>query len=156
MHLHLVHGRSHGVMGGGGIEEADALAAVAEEYAVGIRIGRQLLDAQQLISDKNVIVDGQLVPGINADAGAGRIVIAEGDKGLGQGAQGGPLHRLVFGIENLDDGIERRAKPAGIDFENQALALFGLKTPEIDPTGISQDAVACSRNRNGAGNFPRR
>ena len=77
------------------VEEADPLAADLVELAVVVRVPRQRLDPHQLAADEQVVVDRQLVPGLEADAGLGRVVVAEGDERLRRAAEHRPRHRLA-------------------------------------------------------------
>src|SRR5207247_735953 len=74
----------------GGVEEPDPLAADLEELAVVVRAPRQGEDADQLAVHVQVVVHRQLVPGVEPDARAGRVVVAEGDARFRGAAWGGP------------------------------------------------------------------
>jgi hypothetical protein len=84
-----------------------ALSLVAEELAVVVGVARQGEDAQQFLADEQVIVDGQLAPRLDANAWRRRVMVAEGDVGLGQAAQRRSRQRLSPGVEDLDDRIHR-------------------------------------------------
>ena len=91
-------------------EIAAPLAVPAQELAIVVGVLRQFADAHQFVAEQEVIVHGQLAPGLDADAGRGRIVIAEGDIRLGQrSAAWHAAASLPLLVENLDHGIERRA-----------------------------------------------
>jgi len=85
------------------------------------------LDLQQFAADIEKIVHRHLGPAFDADAGAGAVVIAERDIGFRLTAQHGAGHWLAGLVEYLDERIEVRPEPAGMDFDNQPLALFGVE-----------------------------
>src|SRR5262249_44794923 len=65
----LVHRRSVAVVRRRCAEVAQSLPGDAEKLTIVVRIARQCLDAQHFVADQDVIVHGELVPGLQADAG---------------------------------------------------------------------------------------
>src|SRR5262249_18617876 len=100
------------------------------------------------VADVDEVVDGQFAPRLDADAGAGRIVVAERDEGFRLAAQDRARHRLVLSVENLDDRIKLRAESAGLDFKHKALTLVGCEFPEMELPVLAQLAVGCPWDRN--------
>ena len=77
-------------------------------------------------------------------------VIAVGAADMdGQGVDANSLRHVAFGIENLDIGIQRRTDPTRVHFDNQTLALLGLKAPDVGHPRFRDPPVRGSRNRHG-------
>src|SRR5437899_420947 len=134
-------------MAGRRIEKSLTPPAETVEQAVIVWVLWQLPDAQELIADPDVIVHGEFAPGLQADIGSCGIVIAEGDIRLADAPQGRARDRLLFGVEDLDVGIERRTEAAGVDFQNEWLSLPGAEAPAFGDSGSIDPAVRRAGDR---------
>ena len=152
VNLDLVHRAALAVVRRRGAEEADPLARDLVELAIVVRALRQGEDPHQFAVHEQVIVDGQFVPRLEADARPGRIVIAEGGVGLGGGRGAAPRHRLARGVEDLDHRIDRRTGPPRQHLDDQPLALLRLGIATVD----ARSASSGCRRPNPARAGPRR
>src|SRR5579884_161286 len=144
---YFVHRLAERMMGRCSAEVAAPPPAGAPELAIIIGVFRQLPDADQLVAEEHVVVHRQFAPRLDADAGRSRIVIAENRVDLGQRAKRGPRQRLPLSVEDLDDGIQRRAEASGVDFQQQPLAFLGLESPGLRRAGQLDASVGRARNR---------
>src|SRR5262249_20294944 len=122
-----------------------------EEGAVSVWVRRQLLDAQQLRADIEVVFHRQFAPRLEANAGTRGVVVAKGDIGLRLAAQHGPRDRVVVVIEDFEDRIEPRAEATGLHLEDQPFALPRCKSPELLLARRHDAAVGGAGDGNRAG-----
>ena len=113
-------------------EITQARASLVEEFHVFIRPQRQDLHLEDLVAEHHEVVRLHVLPVLQADSLAPRIVISQDSVRFGDGAQRVPRDGPSGGVENVDYGIEGRAEAAGKNFDRQPVALAGVKRDVVD------------------------
>ncbi len=74
-------------------------------------------------------------------------MVAEDCVRFGQATEDRPWDRLSLSVQNLDIGIQRRAKPPGVHLQDQWLTLLGVKTPSVGHSRFRDPPIRGSGNR---------
>ena len=151
MQFHLVNGAIQSMRLGGcpEVTQPNTPALVKLQILVGAQ--GEHLDLGQFAPQQQQISGQEVFPVVQADASDPRIVIAQFRVGRRDRPQRVPTERPPFGIQDLQQRVERRAPSAGQHFQPERFPCHGVEAKQVfvgPPLGPRLDPTTdCPRQR---------